>query len=121
MRKATWQALGRWLTGFKQDHAGQPRKLGIGGWICFGARVVGTALFFGSFGFLAAPFLAGWSWTEALIGMALGMAMSRPFLTFHMMWAEAESVFIYIFDKLVRNRPWTYYTSKKVGEQTSQA
>ena len=109
MRKGTWDRMTEWVGSFKYDHAEKPRRMGLGGWLCFAARAVGVVIFAMSCSAVFLPFLVGMSWIDTIIVMGAGLMLSKPFLDFHHLYLAAEAFVLQLWDKFVRNREWSYY------------
>lgn len=109
MKAGTWDNLKGFIGRFKFDHKDEGVTLGFSGWLCLIAWIVGAVIFVMACAAVFLPFLIGLGWIETVWVMAVMLWVSSQFLNFRYMYQEVEAVFIYIFDKLVRNRSWTYY------------
>lgn len=67
------------------------------------AGVVGAGVFFGSFGFLAMPFIAGWSWVSAGVAFIAAQYASQILLDLHEYWVKAAS-FLWIGKQLITRK-----------------
>ena len=61
--------------------------------IWFAGLIAGSALFIGSFGCFLAPFLASWSWSEALILFTLMQMGSGVLFTLRQRWIAVAATF----------------------------
>ena len=102
MKWGIFDRIQKFLSRFKYTHDYKPTKLGLGGWLCFTAKVAGVVMFFGSCLAVLLPFLIGATWLEAILIMGTGMMISRQFLYFDELYLEAMAMFMYIWTKLVR-------------------
>lgn len=71
------------------------------------AGVVGTAAFFGSFGFLAMPFIGGWSWLAAGAAFVGSQYASQIMLDLPEYWSKASG-YVWLL--------WTLSQGKNVKE-----
>ena len=60
-------------------------------WIKMGCALAGSALFFGSFGLLTMPFLAGWSWLGTGIAFIGAQYASQVLLDLPEYWEKASA------------------------------
>lgn len=109
MRKGIWDALKREIGSTKYNHKGEPVRRGIGGWFCLGMKALGTVIFGGACLALALPLLGMATWVEAIVLCAAGLVLAGPFLHFHVLYAEAASLVMYVYDKVARGRSWAHY------------
>lgn len=86
------RATGTWigLTNGMEDGKRKPLPW-FPRWVKMGAAAVGSALFFGSFGLLAMPFLAGWSWLGTGIAFIGAQYASQVLLDLPEYWEKASA------------------------------
>ena len=104
------QTLNRKVVG--EDENGrletEPRKLGLGGWLCWGVRIAGVAMFGAALATLGLPWLAGWTALETLVAFSMSLMLSKSLLEFHHQYLEVEATILHL---------WAAFKGRTIREQ----
>lgn len=93
-----------YLRGYNKKNV-EKSSAGVAGLLCWVARIVGSVGVVLSLGFLATPWLWGWSWLEALFWTAGGILLSRQLMDFHISLHKAMATWLMVWSKL-QNKSW---------------
>ena len=104
------KALSRKVVGENEDGSliTEPRKLGFGGWLCWGVRVAGVFMFGAAVATLGLPWLAGWTILETLVAFSMSLFLSRQLLDFHIQYLEVEATILHL---------WAAFKGRSLREQ----
>jgi hypothetical protein len=127
LRHSTIRDAANWMKAVydKGYQSGAPThvgKMGIGGAIRWGFRLLGCATVGASIALLATPWALGWTWIEAIAGCGFGLGLARQFLTINDTLNMVESTFHLLWGKLKGNSFETTFNMMSVtGAPAPQA
>jgi len=113
LRNLTWRYSGK--DGKNRNNEPVNGKVGIAGWLMWGARITGCAMFVSAFATFAAPAVLGWSWLLTIGVFTAEVMLARQLMEFDSLWLKFSGTMA-IFMAMVKGKTFEEYAASVAVE-----